>query len=52
MWKDNQIYENENDVGSEEYVDEINGREYEMIYLMDKNNYDDKFYNMYGSYDW
>ena len=49
LWKDNRIYENENYDEGDEYVDEINGREYEMIYLMDKSDYDDKFYNMYGS---
>ena len=49
LWKDNRVYENENNVGSDEYVDEINGREYERIYLMDKSEYDDKFYNVQGS---
>ena len=41
MWKDNRIYEHENNVVSDEYVDEVDGREYEMIYLMDKSDYDD-----------
>ena len=44
IWgKDNRICENENNDDGDKYVDEINGREYEMIYLVDKSDYDDNF---------
>ena len=39
----NQNYENRNNDDGDEYVDEINGREYEMTYLMNKSDYDDNF---------
>ena len=42
--KDNRICENENNDDGDKYVDKINRREYEMIYLMDKSDYDDKFF--------
>ena len=35
LWEDNRKYENKNNDDGDEYVDEINGREYE-IYLFNR----------------
>ena len=43
LYRLNQNYENKNNDDGNEYVYEINGREYEIIYLMNKCDYDDNF---------
>ena len=43
LGKDNRICENENNDDADKYVNKINGREYEMICLVDKSDYDDIF---------
>ena len=43
LYRLNQNCENKNNDDGDEYVDEINGREYEIIYLMNKSDYDGNF---------
>ena len=43
LFRINRDYENKSSEDSDEYVDEINGREYEVISLTNKSDYDDNF---------